>query len=167
MRPVRHTWRRLYTKRYDCQEPPAGICDKVSSPAQLALTLSVTEDMVILGKRLPKGTTIVFSTLLGHEDRSTPIYAVPEYASESSSVQDPKSAVAVQLSNSLAKARTVGSERKVGYWAAGSGKKFDPDRWLDAEGRFDLTAGPSLPFSLGQRGCFGKNLAVSGGVAQS
>jgi hypothetical protein len=50
--------------------------------------------------------------------------------------------------------------RKTGSWAAGTGKLFDPDRWLREDGSFDPNAGPSLPFSLGQRGCFGKNLAV-------
>lgn len=66
--------------------------------------------------------------------------------------------------------------------------KFRPKRWLDAEGRFDAKvrplplypssssllispadlslsflfpqAGPSLPFSLGPRSCFGYKLAV-------
>lgn len=51
-------------------------------------------------------------------------------------------------------------EKKVGVWKAGTGRMFDPDRWIK-DGIFDPHAGPSLPFSLGQRGCFGKNLAVS------
>lgn len=32
---------------------------------------------------------------------------------------------------------------------------------MTKEGEFDPNAGPSLPFSMGLRGCFGKNLAVS------
>lgn len=54
-----------------------------------------------------------------------------------------------------------GKERKTGAWAAGTGRLFDPERWLRSDGTFDPNAGPSLPFSLGQRGCFGKSLAVS------
>ncbi|KAL7414525.1 cytochrome P450 [Mrakia frigida] len=38
--------------------------------------------------------------------------------------------------------------------------KFRPERWLDEEGRFDSKAGPSLPFSLGPRSCFGWKLAT-------
>jgi len=51
--------------------------------------------------------------------------------------------------------------RKTGTWAAGTGRMYDPERWLREDGSFDPNAGPSLPFSLGQRGCFGKSLAVS------
>ena len=55
--------------------------------------------------------------------------------------------------------RTPGAERKHGWWAAGTGLKFEPERWLK-DGKFDPNAGPSTPFSMGQRGCFGKNLAL-------
>lgn len=51
--------------------------------------------------------------------------------------------------------------RKVGFWEAGTAFQFNPDRWLSEDGSFNPNAGPMLPFSLGQRGCFGKNLAVS------
>ena len=120
---------------------------------------------MILGKRVPKGTLVVFSTFLGLEDRSTPGYAFPDInASVAPGIFDKarsKEDTSVQLSESLAGLRGDIPERKVGFWAPGSGHVFDPERWLDSEGRFDINAGPSLPFSLGQRGCFGKNLAVS------
>ncbi len=116
---------------------------------------------MILGKRVPKGTIVIFPTSTGNEDRSTPIYSIPDTpASSISSIEDSDDDVAVQLSESLAGVRDA-PPRKVGFWAAGSGRVFDPERWLDTEGRFDAYAGPSLPFSAGQRGCFGKNLAVS------
>lgn len=39
--------------------------------------------------------------------------------------------------------------------------RFYPERWLrEDDGTFDLKAGPSLPFSAGQRGCFGKSMAL-------
>lgn len=37
---------------------------------------------------------------------------------------------------------------------------FVPDRWINAEGKFDKFAYPSLPFSAGPRGCFGKKIAL-------
>lgn len=65
-----------------------------------------------------------------------------------------------ELSSALESSRVEGASRKVGYWAPGTGRLFQPERWLK-DGQFDAQAGPSLPFSLGQRACFGKNLAVS------
>ncbi|CAN8099175.1 unnamed protein product [Discula destructiva] len=38
-------------------------------------------------------------------------------------------------------------------------RDFDPTRWLDADGNFNPSAGPSLTFGGGPRGCFGKRLA--------
>lgn len=47
-------------------------------------------------------------------------------------------------------------------WRGATLKQFMPDRWLDDDGQFDASVGvQSLPFSAGQRGCFGKALAVS------
>lgn len=40
--------------------------------------------------------------------------------------------------------------------------EFLPERWLHGgDGAFNAKAGPSSPFSIGQRSCFGKALAVS------
>lgn len=115
------------------------------------LTIADT-DVVILGKRIPKGTTIVIPTVTGWEDEANPIYTIPSR----SDLHD-----APSHSEALASDRANGAVRKVGYWEPGTGKLFQPERWLDAKGQFDPNAGPSLPFSLGQRACFGKNLAVS------
>ena len=46
-------------------------------------------------------------------------------------------------------------------WTA-DGKDFRPERWLRPDGSFDPRAGPWLPFSAGQRGCFGKSLGLLG-----
>lgn len=35
-----------------------------------------------------------------------------------------------------------------------------PSRWLSPGGFFNRAAGPSIPFGLGQRSCFGQRLAV-------
>nr|XP_019046906.1 hypothetical protein I302_03510 [Kwoniella bestiolae CBS 10118]OCF25836.1 hypothetical protein I302_03510 [Kwoniella bestiolae CBS 10118] len=93
------------------------------------------EDMCIMGHHIPKGTTLAFPTSIGHQDLSSPDYL---------------------LSTSLSHAE----ERRVGYWKSGTGHVFDPERWLTEDGQFNAIAGPSLPFSLGQRRCFGKNLAL-------
>jgi cytochrome P450 len=106
------------------------------------------EDTTILGRVIPKGTTVVFPTVTGYEDETTPIYG-PDVGSD-----------VAKRNESLKDRREPEASRKVGYWAAGTGHLFQPERWLDADGQFDINAGPSLPFSLGQRACFGKNLAV-------
>ncbi|KAG9077180.1 hypothetical protein FS749_010965, partial [Ceratobasidium sp. UAMH 11750] len=38
-------------------------------------------------------------------------------------------------------------------------KTWRPVRWLRDDGSFDSTAGPSFPFGIGQRACFGQRLA--------
>ncbi|KAF8598832.1 cytochrome P450 [Ceratobasidium sp. AG-I] len=38
--------------------------------------------------------------------------------------------------------------------------KWKPSRWLNPDGSFNRTAGPSIPFGLGQRACFGPKLAT-------
>ena len=107
------------------------------------------EDVVILGKRIPKGTTIIIPTVTGWEDETSPVYSV-----SGSDGDAPSRSAALQAD------RDPTAVRKVGFWASGTGRQFQPERWLDKDGQFDINAGPSLPFSLGQRGCFGKNLAV-------
>ncbi|KAH7334105.1 cytochrome P450 [Rhizoctonia solani] len=38
--------------------------------------------------------------------------------------------------------------------------EWQPTRWLAPDGAFNRSAGPSYPFGLGQRACFGQRLAV-------
>lgn len=61
---------------------------------------------------------------------------------------------------------TLKAQQRVPAWRRGSGDlaEFHPERWLKrdvetGEQRFDANSGPSFPFSLGPRGCFGKRLA--------
>ena len=135
-------------------------------------TRQVTEDMVIMGYFIPKNTDIVMTTLSHYEDATTPVYKVPPALAkaakagkpaqhaEKAQAADPTIDVPA-LNESLASLRSHGASRKCGYWEAGTGLKFAPERWFDANGKFDPNAGPWMPFSLGQRGCFGRNLAVS------
>jgi hypothetical protein len=107
---------------------------------------------MVLGRRIPKGTVLLGITATGWEDASTPVYA-----GDSADDED-----TIARSQRLQGVRTDKTARKYGFWEAGTGRKFMPERWIDAAGLFDPNAGPSLPFSTGQRACFGKNLAVSG-----
>ena len=109
--------------------------------------IAVYEDTMILGKLVPKGAIVIMPTVTGLEDEAN-----PKYHSEHAS--------AVTTNDELAIQRDLQAVRRVGFWAADTGSKFQPERWLDAEGKFDPGAGPNMPFSLGQRGCFGKALAV-------
>lgn len=135
-----------------------------SAPKLITL---VIEDTMVLGHMVPKGVTLIMPTVTSWEDASSPLYntsAVPGSNGEKAGQADidvEKSDRAVRAAERLQSKRSEGAHRKVGFWAAGTGKQFMPERWLDGEGRFDIAQGPSLPFSLGQRACFGKNLAVS------
>ena len=101
----------------------------------------------MLGYPIPRGTLVVLQTAFNHEDESNPNSGSPTATS------------AAGQAASLDNLRTD-KYRQTGFWEAGTGAKFDPDRWM-RDGQFDPTAGPSLPFSGGQRGRFGKSLAAS------
>jgi hypothetical protein len=79
-------------------------------------------DTVILGHIIPKGTTIVMTSAFQHETEGSTAWEGGEET----------------------KARTEnlrsGEERKVGYWKSGTGKDFDPERWLK-DGQFDRDSG--------------------------
>lgn len=105
-----------------------------TAPAQFR---DATRDTEILGYHIPKSTTI-FCMANGPSFRSAPFTVDENWRSESSR---------------SAKDRT-------GMWDATDMSVFVPERWLaqgeNGEAIFDLMAGPSIPFGLGPRGCFGK-----------
>ncbi|WWD00852.1 hypothetical protein V866_007790 [Kwoniella sp. B9012] len=101
------------------------------------------EDMMILGHHIPKGTTLAFPTSIGFKECSPVDHRRPK-----------------SPSTEFQYTTDHDQKRRVGYWDYGTGHIFDPERWLTEDGRFNPIAGPSLPFSLGQRRCFGKNLAL-------
>jgi len=109
---------------------------------------------------------IVMTTNTAYEDESTPMHTVGPITGEvpiSGTKENTISTTRNEEVNDI-KEKSQGTEeneKKTGTWAAGSGRHFSPERWLRPDGSFDANAGPSLPFSLGQRGCFGKSLAVS------
>ncbi|KAG8698556.1 hypothetical protein FRC09_007176 [Ceratobasidium sp. 395] len=85
--------------------------------AQIAANVvrQLTNDEVIMGKHIPKGTQVLIST----------------------------GRMSMQESD-------WGPDAEV----------WRPSRWLRADGSFDGAAGPSYPFGIGQRGCFGQRMAV-------
>lgn len=122
---------------------------------------------------IPKGTLLVMPTNTGYEDATNPMHTIGPIMGDpphtrpittektDSSFESKDNTLSTSNVNEIADENNPGpGEKKVGVWEAGTGRMFDPDRWIK-DGVFDPHAGPSLPFSLGQRGCFGKNLAVS------
>jgi hypothetical protein len=116
-------------------------------------------DTTLLGHFIPKGTMIVMTTNTHYEDESHPTHTIGPIAGEAPRLYDPINEKTEKPTDQSPEDEKY--SRKTGVWAAGTGRQFDPDRWLREDGSFDPNAGPSLPFSLGQRGCFGKSLAVS------
>ena len=109
---------------------------------------------------------IVMTTNTAYEDESTPMHTVGPITGEvpiSGHGKNTASSTKDREVNDIKEKNqgTEENEKKTGTWAAGTGRHFNPERWLRPDGSFDANAGPSLPFSLGQRGCFGKSLAVS------
>ncbi|KAH6694019.1 cytochrome P450 [Plectosphaerella plurivora] len=113
---------------------------------RLAGTLPVLErqcnrDTTILGHFVPKGTTMI---VLG---------VGPGITEPGPSVDE---ALRSPTSQSAAK------ERGVRSWEGDDWGVFRPERWLGGEAgseSFDSTAGPTMAFGFGLRGCFGRRLA--------
>jgi cytochrome P450 len=104
-------------------------------------TRTATQDAVVLGHLIPKGTRIA---MCGHGGGvMEPTFDIPD----------------AMRSSQYRKA----DGGRTGSWEPTTMKTFDPERWLvpDATGRrvFDALAGPMIVFGAGPRGCFGRKLA--------
>lgn len=96
-------------------------------------------DTILLGHRVPKGTTLLVSSV------------GPSYYSRPTEVPD------------STRSDTSRTKYTGGVWDPEGMDLFNPDRWLkiDETGdiMYDSEAGPFLSFGLGPRGCFGRRLA--------
>lgn len=110
--------------------------------SQIALFVSrmTSCDTQILGHFIPRGTEIVLH--IGH-----------------AGLQNIEEGTAPQPIHS-------GYQKSKPLWK-GDGDVFDPDRWLDEQGAFNLNSGLAIPFGAGPRKCFGYKLAVSKSVTSS
>ncbi|KAI9705238.1 MAG: hypothetical protein M1820_005236 [Bogoriella megaspora] len=106
------------------------------------ISRQATVDTTLLGYRIPKGTEIFFPNM-------GPCFKAP----------------AIPVDENKRSASSRERKGKVGEWDTNDIEDFKPERWLkeDEKGevRFDINAGPNMPFSAGIRGCFGKRLAYA------
>jgi len=97
-------------------------------------------DTQVLGYHIPAGTDVFCMSNSFGVDVVSP-WAPPEESTRSKTSQE--------------------SKNRTGSWNPDGIMDWVPDRWLkqDEKGRtvFDFHAGPSTPFGLGPRGCFGKS----------
>lgn len=103
------------------------------------------QDTIVLGQHIPKGTDVfLMANGAGYLEHIIP---VPD------STRSPG-------------AQRASNKALTGQWNNDDISLFKPERWLkphpDSPGVhvFDPMAGPSLPFGMGPRACFGKKLAL-------
>ncbi|KAJ7790786.1 cytochrome P450 [Mycena olivaceomarginata] len=105
-----------------------------------AVARDATVDTVILGHPIPKGTQVLM-----------PVGMVQQVESDAS---------CGGTDEAVRSATSKRSGRRWGHWEEGDVLKFNPERWLRADGSFDANAGPWLAFGYGFRACFGQKLAL-------
>ncbi|KAJ7354193.1 cytochrome P450 [Mycena albidolilacea] len=97
-------------------------------------------DTVILGHPIPKGTQVLM-----------PVGMIQQVESD---------AFRGRTDEAARSATSKRGGRRWGHWEEGDVLKFNPERWLRADGSFDVNAGPWLAFGYGFRACFGQKLAL-------
>ncbi|KAL8284971.1 hypothetical protein RB597_002178 [Gaeumannomyces tritici] len=122
------------------------------------LDRTCARDSVVLGRVLPAGTNLIMLS-------RGPSFTAP-----------PAAAAAVDealRSDTSRKVAAAGGAASRPEWDPEDVGRFVPERWLAAAAArgngpddagagaevFDVSAGPSMPFGLGTRGCFGRRLA--------
>ena len=99
------------------------------------------QDTTLLGHHIPKGTSIMMMS-------AGPGFTKPSFEIEESTRHE--------------SSRTAVNKQGIRKWDTEDVGLFKPERWLTEDGdgnlSFNPTAGPTMPFGLGVRACFGKRL---------
>ncbi|KAI1412826.1 cytochrome P450 [Hypoxylon sp. FL1857] len=98
-------------------------------------TRRTTQDVIVLGHRIPAGIDV---------------FGAPSVQS----IEDMDDFVIDPTIRSA-----TSKQREAGKWDRATKGLYQPERWLDENGKYDAYAGPMLPFGAGPRGCFGQRLA--------
>ncbi|KAH8646845.1 cytochrome P450 [Xylariales sp. PMI_506] len=113
-------------------------CFRVGNPIRV-FHREATVDTTVLGRRIPKGTTLLFPS-------TGPGFTEPP----------------IPVDDSL-RSETSRSQYRGRHWDPSDCGQFNPNRWLTKDGdgnlKFDSQSGPFLSFGQGPRGCFGRKLA--------
>jgi len=117
---------------------------RVVNPVGLIVRRALV-DTTVLGRRVPKGTDLFFMA------------NGPGYLKGNMEVTDEERSPGARKGD-------AGNNGLTGTWEDEGIGEFRPERWLkvreDGEEVFDAAAGPSIPFGLGPRGCYGKRFAL-------
>ena len=89
-----------------------------------------TQDVMVLGHRIPPGVDVFGAPSVQSLEDMDDFDIKPEI-------------------------RSASSRPRTGTWERITKGLFQPERWLDADGKYNAYAGPMLPFGAGPRGCFG------------
>lgn len=103
------------------------------------LERQVDQDTELLGHHFKKGTIFIFFN-------RGPSFTEPAHDID-------------EKLRSASGAQAKGASASRTEWDHGDMDAFRPERWLDQKGQYNSTAGPSLPFGNGTRGCYGRRLA--------
>lgn len=129
---------------------------RLSGPV-IATARQATVDTVVMGRPIPKGTS-VFMALWG------PGFTSPSVTMGKPGVGgDATAAATAETYTTQQQEEEKKSYTRRNNWDEMDPESFLPERWLrkDEDGKvvYDSQAGPMLSFSLGIRGCFGRRLA--------
>ncbi|OTB00233.1 hypothetical protein M426DRAFT_268158 [Hypoxylon sp. CI-4A] len=99
-------------------------------------TRRTTQDVTLLGHHIPAGIDIFGAPSVQSREDMEDFIIDPKIRSATS------------------------RQRETGKWDRATKGSYQPERWLDKDGKYDAYAGPMLSFGAGPRGCFaGQRLA--------
>jgi cytochrome P450 len=115
---------------------------RVGGPSPGSSRRVMTDDVHVLGVHLPRDTVVMLMS------NGPGIVGPPLKGAD--------------VPEQLRSARSQASKGRVGQWDEADIANFKPERWLLRDGDavlFNANAGPTMPFGVGARACFGRKLA--------